>query len=68
MARPRPKPPVDADGAWVPRFWIDHPAAENPVGAVRWLKWHVSQWLGRWASNWERDALYPGWRDDDIPF
>ena len=50
-------------------FWIAHPGADsNPVGPVRWIKWHVSQWLGRWASDWERDALYPGWRDDDLPF
>lgn len=50
------------------RFWIHHPAMHDPVGPVRWLKWHVSQWLHRLAQAWENDALYPGWRKDEIPF
>lgn len=50
------------------RFWIPHPAVGGPVGPVRWLKWHISEWLGAIATRWQRDALYPDWRNDDIPF
>jgi len=51
------------------RFWIAHPAADDePVGPVRWLKWKLSQWLFDLANRWEKDAIRPDWRDDDIPF
>lgn len=39
--------------------WIDHPATTNPVGPVRWLKFHASQWMERKARQWEIEALYP---------
>lgn len=51
------------------RFWIPHPAADRePVGPLRWVKWHLSQWLFGVATRMERDALDPNWRDDDYPF
>lgn len=51
------------------KFWIHHPAVDDqPVGLLRWLKWHASQWLLHLGDCWERDALHPGWREDDIPF
>lgn len=49
------------------RLWIEHPAAENPVGFVRWLKWHLSQWLGHKARSLEADALYPNCEDCGQP-
>lgn len=50
------------------RFYIPHPAVDSElVGPVRWIKWHLSQWLFSLATRWERDAIDPC-RDDDIPF
>lgn len=52
------------------RFWIPHPAVSEPVGPVRWIKWHLAEWLGSLARRLELDVIEPGWRDDPdrLPF
>lgn len=44
----------------MPVFWIEHPATQGcPVGFVRWLKWHLAEWLDRKARKLAAAALYP---------
>lgn len=41
-------------------FWIAHPAADRePVGFVRWFKWHLSERLSAWSRKLGYEALYP---------
>ena len=50
------------------KFWIAHPAVDSePVGFIRWIKWHLSERLDRWARRLAWQALYPN-QEDDIPF
>lgn len=39
--------------------WIDHPACSEPVSVKRWIKWKLSEWLGRISARLEWQALYP---------
>lgn len=48
--------------------WIAHPACQsNPVSVGRWLRWRLSELLGRWACRLEHDALYPNCDDCGKP-
>jgi hypothetical protein len=39
---------------------IEHPACQGEdVSVIRWLKWHLSEWLGGHARRLEHEALYP---------
>lgn len=50
------------------RFWIDHPAAPNPVSMWRWLKYRVGDWLENIGRRMARRGLYPHSDEDDLPF
>lgn len=42
------------------KLWIAHPAADHsPVSLLRWVKWHLSQWMIDKGRNLEYAALYP---------
>lgn len=49
-------------------FWIAHPACQSePVGFVRWAKWHLAERLSGWARKLEWEALHPNCRDCGNP-
>lgn len=40
--------------------WIKHPATQDgPVSVVRWLKYHVGEWMRETGARWSDDALSP---------
>ena len=47
------------------RFWIPHPMLANPVGPIRWMAWHVGEWLRHKGNRMQTWALDP---KDEIPF
>lgn len=40
--------------------WIEHPATQDgPVSLLRWLKFHLGEWMQRKGNGFVEQALYP---------
>jgi uncharacterized OB-fold protein len=40
-------------------FWIDHPACKDCVSVIRWLKYHIGEWMFDKGDRLRDSALYP---------
>lgn len=41
------------------KFWISHPAVVNPVGPIRWARYHIGVWMHEVGRRWEDRAIDP---------
>ena len=61
------KDPYRQGDPWWRRFWINHPAASNPVGPWRYARWRFGEWMEYRGRRMASIAIHQD-DTDEIPF